>query len=247
MLDFKGKVVLVTGSGRGIGKVIALSFAKLGAKLALCDVNEETLKETVSEIESIGSEAVYSLANVVSGKEVEEMVDKVIDKWGQVDVLINNAGITRDGLLLRMKEEDWDAVLSVNLKGTFNVTKSALKYMMKKRSGRIVNIASVIGVMGNAGQANYAASKGGVIAFTKSVAKESASRGITANAIAPGFIKTKMTEVLSDDVKEKLTQLIPLKRLGEPRDVANACVFLASDMASYITGQVILVDGGMIM
>ncbi len=247
MLDFKGKVVLVTGSGRGIGKVIALSFAKLGAKLALCDVNEETLKETVSEIESIGSEAVYSLANVVSGKEVEEMVDKVIDKWGQVDVLINNAGITRDGLLLRMKEEDWDAVLSVNLKGTFNVTKSALKYMMKKRSGRIVNIASVIGVMGNAGQANYAASKGGVIAFTKSVAKESASRGITANAIAPGFIKTKMTEVLSDDVKEELTQLIPLKRLGEPRDVANACVFLASDMASYITGQVILVDGGMIM
>ncbi len=247
MLDFKGKVVLVTGSGRGIGKVIALSFAKLGAKLALCDVNEETLKETVYEIESIGSEAVYSLANVVSGKEVEEMVDKVIDKWGQVDVLINNAGITRDGLLLRMKEEDWDAVLSVNLKGTFNVTKSALKYMMKKRSGRIVNIASVIGVMGNAGQANYAASKGGVIAFTKSVAKESASRGITANAIAPGFIKTKMTEVLSDDVKEKLTQLIPLKRLGEPRDVANACVFLASDMASYITGQVILVDGGMIM
>jgi len=247
MLDFKGKVVLVTGSGRGIGKVIALSFAKLGAKLVLCDVNEETLKETVSEIESIGSEAVYSLANVVSGKEVEEMVDKVIDKWGQVDVLINNAGITRDGLLLRMKEEDWDAVLSVNLKGTFNVTRSVLKYMMKKRSGRIVNIASVIGVMGNVGQANYAASKGGVIAFTKSVAKESASRGITANAIAPGFIKTKMTEVLSDDVKEKLTQLIPLKRLGEPRDVANACVFLASDMASYITGQVILVDGGMIM
>ncbi len=247
MIDFNGKVVFVTGSGRGIGKVIALSFAKLGAKIALCDLNEDALKETVSEIEDLGTEAIYTLTNVVSAEEVESMIDKVIDKWGGVDVLINNAGITKDGLLLRMKESDWDAVLSVNLKGTFNVTKAALKYMFKKRSGRIINIASVIGVMGNVGQANYAASKGGVIAFTKSVAKEAAPRGITANAIAPGFIKTKMTEVLSKDVKNRLMDLIPLRKLGEPQDVANTCLFLASDLASYITGQVILVDGGMVM
>ncbi len=244
--DFKGKVVIVTGGARGIGREIALSFAQYGARVAVCDLNEEALKETVSDIDEAGGEGMYVLANVTVAEDVDNVVDKVVDKWGRVDILINNAGITRDGLLIRMKEEDWDAVLGVNLKGVFLMTRAVAKLMMKQRSGKIVNIASVVGVMGNVGQANYSASKGGVIAFTKTVAKELATRGINVNAVAPGFIQTKMTEVLSEDVKKRLMDTIPMRKLGQPRDVANACLFLTSSLADYITGQTLLVDGGMI-
>ncbi len=244
--DFRGKVVIVTGGARGIGREIALAFASYGAKVAICDLNEEALKESAQDIEKSGGESLFVIANVVDDKDVQSVIDKVVDKWGRVDILVNNAGITRDSLLLRMKEEDWDAVLAVNLKGIFLMTRSVAKVMVKQRSGKIINIASVVGVMGNVGQANYSASKGGVIAFTKTVAKELASRGINVNAVAPGFIKTKMTEVLSEEVKKRLMDNIPLRRLGEPRDVANACLFLASSLADYITGQTILVDGGMV-
>ncbi len=244
--DFRGKVVIVTGGARGIGREIALAFASYGAKVAICDLNEEALKESAQDIEKSGGESLFVIANVVDDKDVQSVIDKVVDKWGRVDILVNNAGITRDNLLLRMKEEDWDAVLAVNLKGIFLMTRSVAKVMVKQRSGKIINIASVVGVMGNVGQANYSASKGGVIAFTKTVAKELASRGINVNAVAPGFIKTKMTEVLSEEVKKRLMDNIPLRRLGEPRDVANACLFLASSLADYITGQTILVDGGMV-
>ncbi len=244
--DFKGKVVIVTGGARGIGRQIALAFAQYGAKVAICDLNEDALKETVLDIEKAGGEGMYAIANVTVANDVDVMVDKVVDKWGRVDILINNAGITRDGLLIRMKEEDWDAVLGVNLKGVFLMTRAVAKLMMKQRSGKIVNIASVVGVMGNVGQANYSASKGGVIAFTKTVAKELATRGINVNAVAPGFIQTKMTEVLSEDVKKRLMDTIPMRKLGQPQDVANACLFLTSSLADYITGQTLLVDGGMI-
>ncbi len=244
--DFRNKVVIVTGGARGIGREIALAFASYGAKVAICDLNEEALAQSAQDIEKCGGESLFVVANVVDGNDVQNVVDKVVDKWGRVDILVNNAGITRDNLLLRMKEEDWDAVLAVNLKGIFLMTRSVAKVMVKQRSGKIINIASVVGVMGNVGQANYSASKGGVIAFTKTVAKELASRGINVNAVAPGFIKTKMTEVLSEEVKKRLMDNIPLKRLGEPRDVANTCLFLASSLADYITGQTILVDGGMV-
>ncbi len=245
--DFKAKVVIVTGGARGIGKEIAFSFGRAGAKVAICDLSQEQLDQAVTELRSEGIEAMYVVGNVCIAEDVENIVDKVVDKWGRVDILINNAGITRDSLLLRMKEEDWDAVLNVNLKGVFLMTRSVSKVMVKQRAGKIINIASVVGVMGNVGQANYSASKGGVIAFTKTVARELASRGICVNAVAPGFIKTKMTEVLSEEVKKRLTQAIPLRRLGEPKDVANACLFLASSLADYITGHTILVDGGMVM
>ena len=244
--DFKGKVVIVTGGARGIGREIALSFARYGAKVAICDLNEDALKDTVEAIGKAGGEGMYILANVTAAEDVDNLVDKVVDKWGRVDILVNNAGITRDGLLIRMKEEDWDAVLGVNLKGAFLMTRAVAKVMMKQRSGKIVNISSVVGVMGNVGQANYSASKGGVIAFTKTVAKELATRGINVNAVAPGFIQTKMTEVLSEEVKKRLMDTIPMKKLGHPGDVANACLFLASSLADYITGQTLLVDGGMI-
>ncbi len=244
--DIAGKVVLITGGARGIGREIARVFAEHKAKICICDLNEADLQDACKELEGLGGECMYAITNVVDDKQVQELVDKVVDKWGRVDILVNNAGITRDNLLVRMKEEDWDAVLAVNLKGVFLVTRAVAKVMMKQRSGKIINIASVVGVMGNVGQANYSASKGGVIAFTKTVAKELASRGITVNAIAPGFIKTKMTEVLSEEVKARLMSNIPLKRLGEPRDVANTCLFLASSLSDYITGQTILVDGGMV-
>ncbi len=244
--DFKDKVVIVTGAGRGIGEEIALSFASYGARVCVCDLNEESLRAVVERIEGAGGQGLSVVANVVEEEQVQELVDKVVDKWGRVDILVNNAGITRDNLLLRMKEEDWDAVLSVNLKGVFLMTRSVAKVMIKQRAGKIINIASVVGITGNVGQANYSASKGGVIAFTKTVAKELASRGINVNAIAPGFIRTKMTEVLPEDVKSRLMNSIPLRRLGEPRDVANVCLFLASSLADYITGQTILVDGGMV-
>ncbi len=243
----KDKVSIVTGGARGIGREIAVLFAKEGSDIAICDVNQQDLDKTRAEIEALGRRALGFAVDVTAPLQVEEMVNKVLDKFNKVDILINNAGITRDALLVRMKEEDWDAVLNVNLKGTFNCTKAVSKVMMKQRSGRIVSIASIIGIMGNAGQANYAASKAGIIGFTKSVAKELASRGVNVNAIAPGFIQTEMTAKLPEDVKAKMLQFIPLQKLGEPLDVAKCALFLASDHSDYITGQVIQVDGGMVM
>lgn len=243
----ENKIALVTGAAQGIGKAISLCLAKEGASVAVCDINLEKASETAKEIESFGKNAIALKLNVADTKEVEENVNKILDKFKKIDILVNNAGITKDGLIIRMKEEDWDAVLNVNLKGTFNCIRSVSKHMMKQRYGRIVNISSVIGIVGNAGQANYAASKAGVIGVTKSAAKEFASRNITVNAVAPGFIKTAMTEVLPENVKEEMLKMIPLLRLGEPSDVANAVLFLVSEAANYITGHVIEVDGGMVV
>jgi 3-oxoacyl-[acyl-carrier protein] reductase len=247
MRGVEGKVALVTGAAQGIGKSIATAFADAGADLILCDMNEEVLAVTAKDFEEKGTNVLAVKTNVTDATEVAELVAKSLDKFGRIDILINNAGVTRDNLLARMSEADWDLVLSVNLKGTFLLSKAVSRSMMKQRTGRIINIASIIGLMGNAGQANYAASKGGVIAFTKSIAKELGKRGITANAIAPGFIKTAMTDVLKDEVKDAMKKLIPLGRLGQPEDIADSALFLASDAASYITGQVITVDGGMVM
>ncbi len=241
------KVAVITGGARGIGLEIARTMAKAGADCVLCDVNETELKNAAAEIESLGVKVLPLVVNVCKLSDCENMVNKVIDKFKKIDILINNAGITRDGLLLRMKEEDWDAVINVNLKGTFNCTKAAVKVMLKQRSGKIVNVASIIGVMGNAGQANYAASKAGIIGFTKSIGKEVGSRNVNVNAIAPGFIETKMTEVLAEDVKTAMLKQIPLSRFGKPEDVANLVLFLSSAESSYITGQVIKIDGGMVM
>lgn len=242
----EGRVTLVTGGGRGIGREIALTFAREGSDIAICDVNKESLEEARAQIETAGRKCLTFVVDVTNWGQVEEMVSKILDNLRKVDILINNAGITRDGLLVRMSEADWDAVLDINLKGAFNCTKAVAKPMMKQRWGRIVNIASIIGIMGNAGQANYAASKGGIIAFTKSVAKELASRNINVNAIAPGFIQTDMTKKLPDNYKEEMLKMIPLNRFGEPKDVAETALFLVSDRASYITGHVIKVDGGMV-
>jgi len=243
----KDKVALITGGGRGIGREITLSLAKAGADIAICDVNKDAMEEVKKEVESLGRKCVFFQTDVTKTDQVEGMVSKVLDNYKKIDILINNAGITRDGLLIRMSEADWDAVLNINLKGAFICTKAVIKPMMKQRWGRIVNIASIIGIMGNAGQANYAASKGGIIAFTKSVAKELASRNINVNAIAPGFTQTEMTKKIPDNYKEEMLKLIPLNRLGDPIDVANTALFLVSDSASYITGHVIQVDGGMVM
>ena len=243
----KDKVALVTGGARGIGRDIALCFANEGADIAICDVNAETLATTQKEIESAGRQALTGAVDVTKSDQVEAFVQKILDKFKKIDILVNNAGITRDGLIVRMSEADWDLVLAVNLKGAFNCTKAVSKTMMKQRDGRIVNIASIIGIMGNAGQANYAASKGGLIAFTKTVAKELASRNVRANAIAPGFIQTDMTAKLTDEVKSEMMKHIPLGRLGSPQDVADLALFLASDDSAYVTGQVIQVDGGMVM
>lgn len=246
-MKLEGKIAVITGGARGIGKEIAKVLAREGANCVLCDVNAQELKTAATEIESLGVQCLGLALNVCDLKQCEDVVNKVIDKFEKLDILINNAGITKDGLLLRMKEEDWDSVIAVNLKGTFNCTKAALKVMLKQKSGRIVNVASIIGMIGNAGQANYAASKAGIIGLTKSAAKEVASRNINVNAIAPGFIETKMTEVLSDEVKEAMLKQIPLRRFGKPEDVGNLVLFLVSDDASYITGQVIKIDGGMVM
>ncbi|MBU1086064.1 MAG: 3-oxoacyl-[acyl-carrier-protein] reductase [Candidatus Omnitrophica bacterium] len=246
-MKLKGKVAFITGGAAGIGKEIAMTLARQGADCVICDVNEALLNETAAEIKALGVESMPIVLNVSSMSECEEAVNKIIDKFKKVDILINNAGITRDGLLIRMKEADWDAVISVNLKGAFNCTKAVVKPMMKQRSGAIVNMASIIGLMGNAGQVNYAASKAGLIGLTKSVAKEVASRNIRVNAIAPGFIETKMTQILTDDVKQAMLNQIPLGKFGSPQDVANLVVFLVTDDSNYITGQVISINGGMLM
>jgi len=242
----KDKVSIVTGGARGIGKAIALKLAKEGSNIAICDVNEEVLQAAKKEIESTGRQAITDKVDVTNLQDVQKFTQKVLDKFGKIDILINNAGITRDGLLVRMNDADWDAVLNVNLKGTFNCAKQVAKTMMKQRAGRIINIASIIGIVGNAGQANYAASKGGVIALTKSIAKELAARNVTVNAIAPGFIQTDMTDKLPEDVKNSIMKQIPLNKLGTVEDVANVALFLVSDASSYITGQVVQVDGGMV-
>lgn len=243
-----GKCALVTGASRGIGRAVALKLASEGAKVALNFAgNEAAANEVRQEIEAMGGQAILVKADIADEAAVQDMVQKTADAFGRIDILVNNAGITRDGLLARMKEEDWDAVLSTNLKGVFLTTKAVAKLMMKQRAGRIVNMASVVGVTGNAGQANYSAAKAGVIGFTKTVAKELASRGVTANAVAPGFIDTDMTSVLSDKAKEAALSGIPLGRMGTPEDIADAVLFLVSDQASYITGQVLHVDGGMVM
>ncbi len=243
----KDKVAIITGGARGIGKEIARVFAKEGANICICDVDEQMLDETVKELQSLGRQAIGLKVDVTNFSQVEEMAQKVLDNFKKIDILINNAGITRDNLLLRMKEAEWDAVLNVNLKGTFNCTKAVSKVMVKQRSGRIVNIASIIGLIGNAGQSNYAASKGGIISFTKSIAKELASRNINVNAIAPGFIKTDMTAKLSQELQESMLKMIPLNKFGETSDVANVALFLVSEPSNYITGHVIQVDGGMVM
>jgi 3-oxoacyl-[acyl-carrier protein] reductase len=246
-MELKGKVALVTGAAQGIGKAISQLLAEAGADVVVADLDLGKAQETAKEISEQGAKTLALKVNVASFGEVQESVDSVMTQWGRLDILVNNAGITRDGLLLRMKEEDWNLVMDVNLKGTFNCTKAVLSLMAKKRSGKIVNIASIVGVMGNAGQANYAASKAAVIGFTKAVAREYASRGINVNAVAPGFIETAMTQALSQEVRNNLYKQIPLGRLGAPKDVAHAVRFLVSEEASYITGQVIHVNGGMLM
>ena len=241
-----GKVALVTGASRGIGRAIALKLAADGAKVAINFAgNVAKAEEVKAEIEALGSEAILVQGSVADFETVAEIVKKVIETFGKIDILVNNAGITRDNLLLKMSEKDFDEVIATNLKGVFNCTKAVTKLMMKQRSGRIVNMSSVVGLTGNISQANYSAAKAGIIGFTKSTAKELASRGVTVNAIAPGFISTDMTSALTDKVKEELSKNVPLGRMGEPEDIANAVEFLVSDKAAYITGQVICVDGGM--
>lgn len=243
-----GKIALVTGGSRGIGRAVAIELAKEGATVAINYAgNKAAAEEVQSIITQMGGKAMIIQADVSDEKSAMQMVEEVIAQLGGIDILVNNAGITRDGLFIRMKEEDWNAVINTNLTGIFNCTKVAAKYMMKKRSGRIINMSSVSGIMGNAGQTNYAAAKAGVIGFTKSLAREMASRGITVNAVAPGFIATDMTAAMPEKAQEHVLTSIPLGKMGKPEDIANAVLFLASDKASYITGQVIHVDGGMVM
>ena len=246
-MRLKDQVALVTGGARGIGKQIALTLAKEGANIVIFDVNMDEAAKTQGEIEALGRQTLAFKADVTDSKQVEESIIKILDKFKRVDILVNNAGITRDALLLRMADSDWDAVIDVNLKGTFICTKCVAKVMIKQVYGRIINIASIIGLIGNVGQANYSASKAGIIALSKTAAKELARRNINVNAIAPGFISTDMTAKLPDEIKAKMLTVIPLNRFGEPQDVANLCLFLASQESSYITGQVITVDGGMVM
>lgn len=246
-MRFEGKIVLVTGAGRGIGRAIALGFAKEGADIAAADINKLDTDRTCAEIESLGRKALSMQMDVTNPANVSEAINKILDKFTKVDILINNAGITKDNLLLRMSEAEWEAVLKVNLSGSFNCIKAVSRPMLKARSGKIVSIASIIGIIGNAGQANYSASKAGIIALTKTAAKELASRNINVNAVAPGFIETEMTAKLPEEIRNKMKEAIPLGRFGKPSDVAAVCMFLASEDANYITGQTIVVDGGMVM
>ncbi len=246
-IDLKGKTALVTGAGRGIGQAIALALANAGANIAAIELKSEFAEETVEKAKELGVEAKTYGEDVSDFDGIHNTIKQIHEDFGQIDILVNNAGITKDTLIMRMGEEDWDAVLRVNLKGAFNCTHAVTRIMMKQRAGRIINIASIIGLIGNAGQANYAASKAGLIGLTKSTAKELASRGINANAVAPGFIKTKMTDALSDELKEAMMKLIPQKALGTANDVAKIVLFFASDLSSYVTGQVVVVDGGMVM
>ena len=241
------KVALVTGASRGLGKAIALALAAEGASIAAVARSEDALKETVEVIRAAGGTVEPYAADVANEASVDAAVDKIAARFQHVDILVNNAGVTRDGLLMRMKSEDWDAVIDTNLKGAFHLVKPVGRLMVKQRAGRIINISSVIGLMGNAGQANYAASKAGLIGFSKSVAREFASRNITCNVVCPGFIETDMTRGLGDDLRKKLLEKIPLQRLGQPEDVAGTVVFLCSPAANYITGQILTVDGGMVM
>lgn len=244
----EGKIALVTGASRGIGREIAISLANEGASVAINYAGNTAAAEAVqNEIIANGGKAMIVQADVADAQAAEEMINKVVAEFGTIDILVNNAGITRDTLFARMKQQDWDAVINTNLSGVFNCTKVVTKLMMKKRAGKIINMASVVGLTGNIGQANYAAAKAGVIGFTKSLAKELAARNITVNAVAPGFISTDMTSVIPDKAKENILHNIPLGKMGEPQDVANAVMFLVSDNAAYITGQVINVDGGMAM
>jgi 3-oxoacyl-[acyl-carrier protein] reductase len=246
-MSLQGKTAIVTGAAQGIGRAIAENLAQAGADIAVADLDPERSLETVGAIEKLGRKALNLKVNVADTNDTKAMVEQVIKAWGKIDILVNNAGITRDGLLLRMKEEDWNLVLQINLNGTFNCTKAVLQPMTKQRYGRIVNIASIVGVIGNAGQANYSASKAAVIGFTKTVGREYASRNVTVNAVAPGFIDTAMTHGLPTDVKDTLLKQIPLGRLGTPGDVAGAVRFLVSEEAAYITGHVLHVNGGMLM
>ncbi len=242
----EGKTALITGASRGIGKAIAIKFATEGANIAFSDLNrDEHMEITEKELQALGVKAKGYASNAASFEDSQKLADEIMKDFSSIDILVNNAGITRDNLLLRMAEQDWDAVLTVNLKSVFNLTKAVMRIMMKQRDGSIINMSSVVGVNGNAGQANYSASKAGMIGFTKSVAQELGSRGIRCNAIAPGFIETEMTHKLPEDVREAWIKTIPLRRSGKPEDVANVATFLASDLSSYVSGQVINVCGGM--
>lgn len=247
MGKLSGKVAIITGSARGIGKAIAFRLAQEGATIVISDIAGELAETTSKELQQSGATTIAIKADVTKLVEAEQLIQKTRDQLGQVDILVNNAGITKDNLLIRMSEAEWDAVINVNLKGTFNCLKAAAKVMMKQRFGKIINISSVVGLMGNFGQSNYAASKAGIIGLTKSAAKELAPRGINVNAIAPGFIETEMTDKLSDEIKEGFLKAIPLKRSGKPEEVASVVAFLAASDSNYITGQVILVDGGLVM
>ena len=246
MKRFENKIVLVTGAGRGIGASIAKRFASEGAEVIVnYSGNDEAAQKTVDEITATGGQAQKYKCSVNDSESVKVMIDEIIKKFGRIDILVNNAGITKDGLMIRMTDEDFDRVIDVNLKGTFNCTKYVSKYMLKQKSGKIINISSVVGLSGNAGQVNYSASKAGIIGITKSAAKELSSRGITVNAVAPGYVDTDMTKVLSDNIRNEILKNIPLQRMGNVEDISNCVAFLASEDASYITGQVISVDGGM--
>ena len=245
-MKLKDKVVLVTGGAQGIGRQICLTFAKEGADIIIGDLNLELAKKTQEEIVALGKNSEAIELDVTNFSKVQDTINKILDKFKKIDILINNAGITRDNLLLRMSESEWETVIKVNLTGTFHCTKAVSRVMLKQKCGKIINIASIIGMIGNKGQANYSASKAGIIAFTKTTAKELGSRNINVNAVAPGFIQTQMTEKLPEDIKADMLARIPLGCFGTPEDVANSCLFLASEEAKYITGQTIVVDGGMV-